>query len=170
MGPVAWFEESATVGTSQPYALIQPDPDDGPTSSEFGLGAFFPSDPTCGGPGLPACSFTGSAVVNSGVPLEGPLDFGVQVNVGAGNSSYVVCIVHGPEMRLRVDVVPSGAPASDPGDLADAVDAAIEQDTDSAGALHARALHARFDGARSSRLRAPVPAGVDGRGPSGTSA
>lgn len=147
-GPVAWFEDLATLGTSQPYALVQPDPDDGPTSYKFGLGAFFPSDQTCGAPGLPACSFAGSSVVNSGVPLDAPLDFSVQVNAGAGSSFYVVCIVHGPDMRLRVDVVASGTPASDPGDLADAVDAAVEQDTDSA-----LALHARFSGARSSHVR-----------------
>ena len=59
-----------------------------------------------------------------------------------------MCIVHGPDMRLRVGVVGSGTPASDPADLADAVDAAVAQDTDSAVALHAR-----LSGARSSHVR-----------------
>lgn len=137
-GPVEWFDTQATLGTNQPFALVQPDLDDGPTSFKFGNAAIFPTDQACGAEGQTACSFNGTSVLNSGAPFFGPLDFTATVNVSAGSSFYVVCIVHGAQMRMRVDVVGASEEASDPADLRAANRAALEQDIDTAQALHAR--------------------------------
>lgn len=146
-GPVQWIESQATLGTSQPYAFAQPDPDDGPTSYKLGNAAIFATDPTCGGAGQPACSFDGSSVLNSGAPFFGPFDFTVEVEVAAGSTFYVVCIIHGAMMRMRVEVVGGGAAASDPAYIEDANEAALTQDLDTANALHER-----FSGRASSHI------------------
>ena len=157
---VDWFETNAVLGSTGPYALIRPDPDDGPTSFKFTNAAFFATDETCGGPGQPACTFDGSSVLNSGLGFS---DFSVDVDVAPGNSFWVVCLIHGPSLRLRVNVVPNGQPASDPVALAAANAAAIEQDKNAA-----RTLRNRFSDRRTSHL-APgggrvwdAWAGVDG--------
>lgn len=137
-GPVEWFDTQATLATDQPFALIEPDEDDGADAFKFNNGAIFASDPACGGPAQPACSFDGSSVVNSGAPFFGPMDFAATVAAGAGSSFYLVCIIHGPDMRMKVDVVGAGEPASDPGDLEQANAAALRQDIDTANALHER--------------------------------
>jgi plastocyanin len=153
VGPVEWFDSQASLGTNQPFALVEPDEDDGPDAFKINNNAVFPSDPDCGGPAQPACTFDGSSVLNSGAPFFGPFDFAASVDVGAGSSFYVVCIVHGSNMRMKVDVVGAGDPASDPGDLEDANAAALRQDVDTANALHERfsgrrTSHAAVGGAR----------------------
>ena len=137
-GPVEWFDSQATLTTEQPFALIEPDEDDGDDAFKFNNEAIFASDPSCGGPGQPACSFDGSSELNSGAPFFAPLDFAASVDVGADSSFYLVCIVHGPNMRMKVDVVGAGEPASDPDDLEEQNAAALEQDIDTANALHER--------------------------------
>ncbi|MCI0635663.1 MAG: hypothetical protein L0206_17365 [Actinobacteria bacterium] len=138
LGPVEFFDVQAALGTSQPFAFVQPDPDDGPDSFKFGNTAIFPTDPTCGGAGLPACSFDGSSVLNSGAPFFGDFDFSVTVDAAAGSTFYGVCIIHGPNMRMRIDVVSAGEPASDPADIDAANAAALTQDLDTSAALHER--------------------------------
>jgi plastocyanin len=138
VGPVQWFDSQATLGTDQPFALIEPDEDDGDDAFKFNNDAIFASDPDCGGPGQPACSFDGSSEVNSGAPFFGPFDFAASVDVGAGSSFYIVCIIHGPNMRMKVDVVGAGDPASDPADIEKENAAALRQDLDTASALHER--------------------------------
>ncbi len=135
-GPVEWFDTNAS-GPTDPYSIIQEDADDGPTSTVFSTAVALPSDPTCGPAGTP-CSYGGSAVVNSGIPLSGPMDFGVSVDASAGSSFYVVCLIHGPGMRLKVNVVGGGEAASDPADIEKANAAALDQDENSAAALWAR--------------------------------
>ena len=159
-GVVDWFEANAVLGSSGPYSLIRPDPDDGPTSFKFTNAAFFPTDETCGGASQPACSFDGSSVLNSGLGVS---DFSVDVDVAPGNSFWVVCLIHGPPTRLRVNVVPNSQPASDQAALAAATAEAIQQDKNAA-----RALRNRFIDRRTSHL-APgggrvwdAWAGVDG--------
>lgn len=137
VGPVEWFDSQATLGTNQPFALIEPDEDDGPDAFKFNNEAIF-GDPACGAPGQPACSYDGSSVVNSGAPFVASVDLAATVDAAAGSSFYVVCIVHGPNMRMKVDVVGAGQPASDPDDLEDANQAALRQDIDTANALHER--------------------------------
>lgn len=131
-GPVEWFDANAAEPGS-PYYPLQPDPDD--DSFKFNLAAALPSSFTCGAPAMPACSYDGSSVVNSGLPLESAMDFSVTVDVAAGSGFYVVCIIHGAQMRMKVNVVSGGEPASDPADVRAANAAAIEQDTNSAAAL-----------------------------------
>jgi plastocyanin len=138
VGPVEWFDSQATLGTNQPFALIEPDEDDGGDAFKFNNEAIFPSDPSCGGPGQAACTFDGSSVLNSGAPFFGPFDFAATIDAGVGTSFYIVCIIHGPDMRMRVDVVGAGEPASDPDDLVDTNAAALRQDLDTANALHER--------------------------------
>lgn len=149
-GPVEWFDTMARPGTSDPYAVVQPDPDDG--SYKFSVPAFMPSSSTCGAPTQPACPFDGTSLLNSGV-FSGALDFSATVTAAVGSSFYVVCVIHGPKMRMRVNVVARSEAASNPADLAAANEAAIEQDTDSAVALDEkfgalRTWHARPDGSK----------------------
>jgi plastocyanin len=152
-GPVEWFDTMAEPGTSDPYTIFQPDPDDG--SYKFSVQALLPSSFTCGASAQPACTFDGSSLLNSGVPLDtgAALDFSTTVTAPRGSSFYVVCVIHGPKMRMEVNVVARSEPASDPADLAAANDAAIQQDTDSARALDEkfsalRTWHKRSDGSR----------------------
>ncbi|MGH2529857.1 MAG: cupredoxin domain-containing protein [Actinomycetota bacterium] len=159
-GVVDWFEANAVLGSSGPYSLIRPDRDDGPRSFKFTNAAFFATDETCGGPSQPACSFDGSSVLNSGL---GWADFTVDVDVAQGNEFWVVCLIHGPPMRLKVTVVPNAQPASAPAELAAANAAAIQQDRNAS-----RALRNRFIERRTSHLASGVGrvwdawAGVDG--------
>ncbi len=140
-GPVDWIEDNAALGSSEPYSLAVPDPDDGPTAYKFGNAAIFPTDSTCGGAGQPACSFNGTSVLNSGISFfatGGPMDFTATVGASAGGTFYVVCIVHGSNMRLRVDVVGNAEPASDPDRLDKENQETLAQATASALALHAK--------------------------------
>ncbi len=136
-GPVEWFDANAS-GTSDPYSIIQTDPDDGPKATVFSTAVALPSSVTCGGAGQPACSYDGSVLLNSGVPLSAPIDLSVDVNPSVGSTFYVVCLIHGPSMRLKVDVVGASDPASDTSAIDAANAQALSQDQDSAAALYAR--------------------------------
>ena len=139
-GVVEWFDTNATLGTSQPYALAQPNPDNGSTAYKFGNNAIFPTDSTCGGPTQSPCAFDGTTVLNSGIPVffDGPMDWTVTVGAAPGDSFWVVCLVHGANMRMKVNVVATSAPASDPAALDTANAQALAQDTASAAALNAK--------------------------------
>ncbi|HEX9122266.1 MAG TPA: hypothetical protein VF984_02740 [Actinomycetota bacterium] len=136
-GPVQWFDANAS-GPTDPYSIIQTDPDDGPNATKFSTAVALPTDPTCGGTGQPACGYDGSALLNSGVPISGPMDFSVGVNASAGSTFYMVCIIHGPNMRLKVNVVGASDAASTNADIRSANQAAVNQDQDSAEALFAK--------------------------------
>ncbi len=160
---VDWFGANAVLGSSEPLALVRPNPDNGPNAFKFTNGAYYATDPSCGGTAQPACSFDGTSSLNSGLLAQGAGDFSVTTNASAGTSFWVVCLIHGPAMRLRVNVVPAAQPASDPAALAAAKAADIAQDTNTA-----RALVERFRGRHTSQ---PGPhdtrvwnawAGVDG--------
>ena len=135
-GPVEWFDANAT--GDAPYAILQRDKDDGARAYVFSTPVALPTDPTCGGPSQPICSFDGTSVLNSGIPLAGPMEMSVSVDVAPGNTIYVVCLIHGAMMRMGVHVVKASRPASDPAALAAGNAAAIAQDTDSAAALDAK--------------------------------
>jgi plastocyanin len=51
--PDQWVADNATA-FDDPFAAKVADPDEGPKAAKFGLGAFLPSDFTCGTPGNPA--------------------------------------------------------------------------------------------------------------------
>jgi len=140
-GVVDWYDANATIGTSQLYSLVQPDTEDTPNTYRFGNLAIFATSSTCGGSGQAPCSFDGTSVLNSGAPIATPtLDFSATINVAPGSSFWVVCLVHSANMRMKVNVVASSAPASDPAVLDTANAAAIAQDTSSAAALNAKYL------------------------------
>lgn len=139
-GVVDWYDANATIGTSQPYALLQPDTEDTPNTFKFGNLAIFPTSSTCGGSGQPACSYDGATVLNSGVSVlfDGPMDWSVSIDAAPGSSFWVVCLVHSANMRMKVNVVADTASASDPAALDTANAQALAQDTASAAALNAK--------------------------------
>ena len=49
-GVVEWFNANAVLGSSGPFALVRPNPDNGPTAFKFTNGAYFATNPLCGGP------------------------------------------------------------------------------------------------------------------------
>lgn len=67
------------------------------------------------GDGSP-CDYDGTTLLNSGTPIEGPFDFTAVVDVPAGETFWVVCLIH-PQMRMRVDVVPDTDPTTEQADI-----------------------------------------------------
>jgi plastocyanin len=92
-------------GPGGDYALLQADTDDPQPAFELNKAVLFPSAQNCGTTAAP-CSYNGSSVVNSGVPLVAPT-FSVTVDANPGTTFWVVCIVHAM-MQMRVSVVPNG--------------------------------------------------------------
>jgi plastocyanin len=140
-GPIEWLDRHA--GPGDPYASLQRDRDDGPRAYVFSTAVALPTDPSCGGSGQSPCSFDGSSLLNSGVPLSGPLDMAVSVDVAPGRTFYVVCLIHGAMMHMKVNVVANSKPRSSPNRIKDANTAALAQDHDTA-----LALVAKFDARR----------------------
>jgi plastocyanin len=90
-------------GKGGDFSLVQPDTDDSPPAFQFNKAALFPSDPSCGTPQQP-CSYDGSALVNSGAPLNSQ-QFVVNINANPGTTFWVLCLIHSM-MQMRVQVVP----------------------------------------------------------------
>jgi plastocyanin len=113
-----WVDTNATE-QDQPFSAIANDPDDGPGALKASAGAFVSNRTDCGfwGNGSP-CPFDGTSVLNSGAAiLPGQeFDFTAVVNVPAGESFWVVCLVH-PDMRMKVDVVAAGVDTTDQSDI-----------------------------------------------------
>lgn len=135
-----WVEDYNVDQTSQPWATVVRDPDDGPAAFKINTRVAFPSRFDCGTPDAP-CAFDGSGdpvdgVLNSGLAQGGPLDFSVTVAAPAGSTFTVLCLIHS-QMRLRVDVVAEGE-ESDPASLASEADETVTHDTEESYALHAR--------------------------------
>ena len=154
-GVVDWFDANATYGTSQPWAPVVTDPDDGSAAYKFGNSVLNPSSTSCGGAGQPACSYDGTGVLNSGTPafFGEDMDFSATVNASPGSSLWVVCIWHGPNMRMKVTVVAASEPATTLAQADAQSAAALSQDADSAAALHERfssrqTFHTRTNGTR----------------------
>ncbi|HTD50919.1 MAG TPA: hypothetical protein VK771_09985, partial [Acidimicrobiia bacterium] len=99
----------------------------GPTHPPAGSGA----PGACGSASAP-CVFNGSADLNSGAsPTDGKTHFFVKVNVPAGTTVNVVCLVH-PGMAGSFAVVGAGTPASTPSAVASAAAAQGTADTTAA--------------------------------------
>lgn len=155
----AWAADNAA-GVGKPYSLAVPDPDDnaeaGGTESEPALKAnnavALPSDFTCGFDAGNACGYDGSSVVNSGLPTSGPLSFSVEINAQAGDTVWVICLVH-PHMRLRIEVVDDPAAASTQSSIDSFFQTWTAFDADWAAAKHQalknkRSSHVIADGTR----------------------
>jgi plastocyanin len=144
-----WVADNATE-LDQSFTALQFDPDDGAGHLKQSPDSLIQNRDDCGVAVQPPtpCDFDGASVLNSGAALDGPLDFTAIVNVPAGNSFWVVCLVH-PHVRLRVIVVDDADPTTDQATIdADRADK-IAHDTDTA-----LALDAKYE-ARQSRHRAP---------------
>ncbi|HEU5034299.1 MAG TPA: hypothetical protein VFT62_06015 [Mycobacteriales bacterium] len=114
------------------YALIQPDADDTPSAFEFNKTAILPSDPTCGAP-TAACTYDGSSVVNSGLPIQAQ-SFTVTINDTAGKTFWVICLLHGM-MQQRITVVPDGQPTTTQSAIDSYAKTTMARDRDEAAAL-----------------------------------
>jgi plastocyanin len=111
-----WVDDNAS-GQDDPFSWIVNDPDDGTGALKENVGALVSNRTDCGmfGNGDP-CDFDGTSVLNSGAALSGPFDFTAVVNVPAGESFWVVCLIH-PHMRMKVTVVPDTDPTTEQTDI-----------------------------------------------------
>jgi len=128
------FRAANTGGVDKPFSLLISDPDD---TTEEGASADKPAvkaNPAvalpsvggipadCGAAGNP-CDYSGSDVVNSGLPLgPPPVTFTTTINANPGDSFWVICFVH-THMSLRVNVVAESETTTTQADV-DAVKAA----------------------------------------------
>ena len=126
------------------YPFAVPDAEDGAKQLQLNPAAVAPTHPpagsgapgACGSAATP-CVYNGSADLNSGGNgTDGSTHFFVKVNVPAGTTVNVVCLIH-PGMSGSFQVVGAGTPSSTPNGVASA--AASQAATDTAGALTAEA-------------------------------
>jgi plastocyanin len=109
--PAAWA--AANANPDGPWALFAPDTDDGAEATKLNNTAAFPTDPNCGSSGNP-CPFDATdatGVLNSGLPLGGPLDFSVEVTATPGTTFHAICLVHNA-MTMTIEVVDDAVPAT----------------------------------------------------------
>ena len=135
------FRAASAGGVGKPYSLLIPDPDD--TTAEgvaadkpavkLNPAAAFPSvggaPATCGAADDP-CSYDGSDVVNSGLPLAPPpVTFSTTIDANPGDSFWVICLAH-THMNLRINVVAPSEAASTQAeiDAAKATQTAFDQE------------------------------------------
>jgi plastocyanin len=147
IGADDWVQDFSS-GLEEPWSFLVADPDEPPGNVKANNRVLFPTDPSCGAADAP-CQFDGGGgpvdgVLNSGIPLAGPLDFSVEVTADPGDSFWVICLIH-PKMQMRVRVVAAGEDATDPSQAAQERRQLVARDTD-----HARALHARLNSKRTS--------------------
>lgn len=133
--PDQWVAENTTA-FNDPFAATVADPDEGPKAAKFGLGAFLPTDFSCGTPGNP-CIVDGTGVVNSGLPIAGPLDFSATLDVAPGTTLDLFCAIHSP-MRMRINVVNDATPIQSQEDIDDATADRIAADEERAQQIHKR--------------------------------
>lgn len=139
VGAQDWLDENAQAPTG-PWGVVVLDPDEG--ELKFNNRIAFPTRFDCGTPENP-CVHDGDpasndgGVLNSGVPIAGPVDFSVRVEAQPGDFFWVVCLVH-TQMRMKVTVVPEEEAASDPTVIAGQNASRIAQDTTQAQALHSK--------------------------------
>ena len=89
-------------GPGGDYTVLQSDADDPQPAFEFNKSVLFPNASNCGTTSAP-CSYTGTSVVNSGVPITAPT-FSVTVDAAPGSTFWVLCVIHSM-MQMRVRVV-----------------------------------------------------------------
>jgi plastocyanin len=136
--PEQWVQDYARAPRG-PWAFANRDPDD--RAFKANNAALLPTRFDCGDAGNP-CEFDGSGsptggVLNSGLPINGPMNFHVEVDAEPGETFWVLCLVH-QRMTMRVQVVPDAVPASDPGALEERRLEKVASDRSAAESLHAR--------------------------------
>lgn len=142
-----WIQ-SNTPGTSSPFSLLVPDPDDTPLdngsserpSVKVNNAVQFATDPSCGGADNP-CSYDGT-LLNSGFPQGEPASFSATINANEGDVIWVLCLVH-PHMFVKVTVVGDDVPASTQADIDVARAANLAADFDWAEAKDAKLINKR---------------------------
>jgi plastocyanin len=148
------FRAANTGGVGKPYSLVIPDTDD---TTEEGAAADKPAvkaNPAVAFPsvgGAPAdcgaatnpCSYDGTAVVNSGLPIASPPDtFSVTIDADAGKSFWLICFVH-THMNLRVNIVADTAAATTQADVDAAKATLAATDEEWANETDAKLINAR---------------------------
>jgi plastocyanin len=126
------------------HILATTDADDGASQMQFNPSITNPTHPPAGsgapgacGSAKSPCVYNGSAELSSGGNgADGKSHFFVKVNVAAGTTVDVVCLIH-PGMAASFDVVGPASPASTPSELTSATSAQAAADT--SGALAAEA-------------------------------
>ena len=137
--PDDWIAANAA-GLDTPYGLLHSDPDDGTPAFKYNAaGVFFPSCFFCGGASSP-CPYDGSSVVNSGIALDGPMDFTTRLDVPAGSTVWAICLIHAG-MRMEIDVVDEGTPVQTQAEMDAARAAKIADEEADARALHEQLLN-----------------------------
>jgi plastocyanin len=135
-------ETPAQGWAAHPFAV--PDADDGASQLQLNPAITNPTHPPAGsgapgacGSAASPCVYNGSAELSSGANgSDGKSHFFVKVNVPAGTTVNIVCLVH-PGMTASFDVVGASAAASTPSDVASAT--ASQAAADTSGALAAEA-------------------------------
>lgn len=138
--PITWAGSFGKFG--DPFGLYTRDPDEGADAMKANNAVLFPTRQDCGQAGQPACAYDGSGdatggVLNSGLPLGGPLDFSVTVTANPGDTLWVVCLVH-THMFMRVNVVADNTAATTQASIDEAKARLIAFDTDWAVSAHTR--------------------------------
>lgn len=148
-------------GPGGDYALIQSDADDPQPAFELNTKVLFPSAQGCGTTAAP-CSYNGSAVVNSGVPIASP-SFSVTVDANPNTTFWVLCVVHAM-MQFRVAVVPNGTATTTQAQL-DANESAVNaRQREEAAAIINRLQKPTHHKTASGRVVWDAYAGYDGDG------
>ncbi len=119
-------------GPGGDYATLQSDADDPPPAFQFNPAVLFPSAQGCGTTSAP-CSYKGTSVVNSGVPISAPT-FSVTVDATPGTTFWVLCIIHSM-MQMRVSVVPDSTATTTQAQLDSTESAVNAQQRDEAAAV-----------------------------------
>ena len=128
------------------HILAVSDADDGASQMQLNPSIGAPTHPPAGS-GAPGacgdqttpCVFDGTADLNSGAhPTDGTTHFFVQINVPAGTTVNIVCLIH-PGMAASFSVVDNATPSTSPAQAAAAAAAQGSSDTTEALAAEAAA-------------------------------
>jgi plastocyanin len=164
------FVQDEASGTTGAFSFVIDNPDDGGTAAQPALKAnlsvLFPSvdgtPATCGSAADPCPG--GSAVVNSGLPLEEGAEFTVAINGAVGDTLPFLCLVH-HNMRLDVNVVDAGAAATTQAEIGAFRTAQVQEDATRAGRVHNRFVDRQTGTALAGgHTRWDAFAGIDGPG------
>ncbi|MGH2826315.1 MAG: hypothetical protein ACRDKF_05010 [Actinomycetota bacterium] len=156
--PDQWVADNATA-FDDPFAATVADPDEGPKAAKFGLTAFLPTDDSCGTPDNP-CSVDGTDVMNSGLPIFGPLDFSATLDVAPGTTLDLFCVIHSP-MRMTINVVADATAIQSQDDIDADTAEKIAKDKEKAQNVHKRFSNRHTKTVRNGRRIWDAYPGVD---------